>query len=158
MNQIKIGKFIAQCRKENNLTQAALAERLNITDRAVSKWETGKCMPDAAIIPDVCILLGISVSELFSGERLESNNQAQKTDTVLLRLKAQNEAIGKAARFAYGTTLILLLACVLFDFCLHGAQHAVSTPAFFLMSATSVVYLLIYLRETVKSAVHNPDP
>ena len=50
MNQTEIGKFIAKCRKEKKLTQAQLAEKLNITDRAVSKWETGKSMPDSSII------------------------------------------------------------------------------------------------------------
>lgn len=67
MDQVKIGQFIAQCRKEKNLTQAQLAEQLNLTDRAVSKWETGKGMPDASIMPDLCGLLGINVNELFCG-------------------------------------------------------------------------------------------
>ena len=54
MNQIDTGKFIAGCRKEKGLTQAQLAEKLNITDRAVSKWETGKCMPDSSIMLELC--------------------------------------------------------------------------------------------------------
>ena len=61
MDQNKIGKFIAECRKEKSLTQAALAEQLGITDRAVSKWERGKNMPDLSIMPDLCELLGISI-------------------------------------------------------------------------------------------------
>ena len=63
MNQIDIGRFIAECRKERQLTQAQLAEKLNITDRAVSKWETGKSMPDASIMLDLCSILGITVNE-----------------------------------------------------------------------------------------------
>ncbi len=70
MDQIKIGKFIASCRKEKNLTQAQLAEKLGITDRAVSKWETAKSMPDTGLMPELCELLGISVNELISGEKL----------------------------------------------------------------------------------------
>ena len=54
MNQVDTGKFIASCRKEKGLTQAQLAEKLNITDRAVSKWETGKCMPDSSILMELC--------------------------------------------------------------------------------------------------------
>lgn len=54
MDQVKIGKFIAACRKKENLTQLQLAEKLGITDRAVSKWETGKCLPDSAIMLDLC--------------------------------------------------------------------------------------------------------
>ena len=55
MDQIKIGKFIAECRKKNNLTQMQLAEKLNITDRAISKWENGKGMPDSSIMIDLCV-------------------------------------------------------------------------------------------------------
>jgi transcriptional regulator with XRE-family HTH domain len=62
MNQIKIGKFIAERRKTKNLTQLQLAEKLNITDRAISKWETGKGMPDSSIMLELCDLLGISVN------------------------------------------------------------------------------------------------
>ncbi len=61
MNQIEIGKFIAKCRKEKKLTQAQLAEKLNISDRAVSKWETGKGMPDSSIMLELCEILGIMV-------------------------------------------------------------------------------------------------
>lgn len=76
MNQGTIGKFVAACRKEKGLTQKQLAEKLNITDRAVSKWETGKSIPDAAIMLDLCQILGISANELLSGEKrlLHSRN------------------------------------------------------------------------------------
>ena len=70
MNQIDTGKFIAGCRKEKGLTQAQLAEKLNITDRAVSKWETGKCMPDSSIMLELCNILGVTLNELLSGERI----------------------------------------------------------------------------------------
>ena len=62
MDQEKIGKFIASCRKETGLTQAALADKLNITDRAVSKWETGRSLPDVSIMLELCNLLNISVN------------------------------------------------------------------------------------------------
>lgn len=67
MEQEKIGKFIASCRKEQGFTQAVLAEKLGITDRAVSKWETGRSLPDAAIMPEICDLLKINLSELSVG-------------------------------------------------------------------------------------------
>lgn len=67
MDQIKIGRFIAECRKKKNLTQMQLAEKLNITDRAISKWENGKGMPDSSIMLDLCKELQISVNELLSG-------------------------------------------------------------------------------------------
>ena len=70
MNQEKIGSFIAECRRKKKLTQIQLAEKLGITDKAVSKWETGKGLPDASIMIELCDELDISVNELLSGEKL----------------------------------------------------------------------------------------
>ena len=70
MEQAKVGKFIAECRKNKNLTQAELAEKLNITDRAISKWETGKGMPDSSIMLELCNELDITVNELFISKKL----------------------------------------------------------------------------------------
>ena len=92
MDQIKIGKFIASCRKEKNLTQAQLAEKLGITDRAISKWETGKSMPDTGLMPELCELLGISVNELLSGEKLNLMEDYRKNaESNLLALKEMEE-------------------------------------------------------------------
>ena len=91
MDQIKIGKFIAACRHEQNLTQAELAARLNITDRAVSKWETGRGMPDASIMLDLCHTLQISVNDLLHGERVPSKDYSQKSDELLVALTKQKE-------------------------------------------------------------------
>ena len=91
MNQKKIGQFIAQCRKKKNLTQAQLAEQLNITDRAVSKWETGNSMPDSSIMLELCEILGITVNELLSGEEIHMENYETRADENLLALKQQDE-------------------------------------------------------------------
>lgn len=91
MNQADTGRFIADRRKEKGLTQAQLAERLNITDRAVSKWETGKSMPDSSIMLELCQILDISVNELLSGEKIEVENVSQKADEALLELKRKDE-------------------------------------------------------------------
>ena len=88
MDQVKIGKFIAERRKAEGFTQAALAEKLNITDRAVSKWETGKSMPDTSLMLELCGLLGISVNELLSGERLDMDNYKKMAEENLMRLRA----------------------------------------------------------------------
>ena len=69
MDQLKIGKFIAECRKQKKLTQMQLAERLNITDKAISKWERGLAMPDTSIMLELCDILGVSVNELLYGEK-----------------------------------------------------------------------------------------
>ena len=92
MNQEAIGNFISACRKEKGLTQAQLAEKLNITNRAVSKWETGKSIPDAAIMLDLCKILDISVNELLSGERIAMENYQKRAEENLVELqqKADN--------------------------------------------------------------------
>lgn len=77
MDQGKIGRFIATCRKENGLTQVALAEKLGITDRAVSKWENGKSLPDPSIMLELCALLRINVNELLTGKRLNMKNDRE---------------------------------------------------------------------------------
>jgi len=72
MDQIKIGKFIAECRKQKNLSQLQLAERLGITDKAISKWERGISKPNTSIMLELCEILGISVNELLNGEKTNS--------------------------------------------------------------------------------------
>ena len=69
MDQVKIGKFIAECRKKKNLSQLELADMLNITDKAVSKWERGLSKPSSSIMLELCEILGISVNELLIGEK-----------------------------------------------------------------------------------------
>ena len=91
MDQIKIGKFIAECRKKNNLTQMQLAEKLNITDRAISKWENGKSLPDSSIMLDLCNELKISVNELLSGEMIEMKNYDESVEKNLLDMVKQKE-------------------------------------------------------------------
>lgn len=91
MDQIKIGRFISACRKEKGLTQAQLGERLGITDRAISKWETGKSMPDSSIMLELCGLLGISVNELLTGERIQMTDYSKKAEENLIELKRYEE-------------------------------------------------------------------
>jgi len=95
MDQIKIGKFIASCRKEQGMTQAVLAEMLGISDRAVSKWETGKSMPDSGIMLELCELLKINVNELLSGEHITMEDYNAKSEEVILGLKSENEKYAK---------------------------------------------------------------
>ena len=95
MNQVKIGKFIAECRKNKNMTQAELAEKLNITDRAISKWETGKGMPDSSIMLDLCNELRITVNELLSGEMISVENKNEKQEQLLLDMAKEVEKKNK---------------------------------------------------------------
>ena len=91
MDQVKIGKFIASCRKEQGMTQAVLAEKLGITDRAVSKWETGKSLPDSGIMLELCELLNINVNELLSGEKIMLEAYDKKAEENLVTMSRELE-------------------------------------------------------------------
>ena len=84
MDQVKIGKFIKEKRKEKKITQSELAEKLNVTDRAISKWENGICMPDSGIIAELCKILNITINDLFSGETVDVKNKEKKLEENLL--------------------------------------------------------------------------
>ena len=125
MNQVEIGKFIAGCRKEKGLTQVQLAEKLNITDRAVSKWETGKSMPDSSIMLELCEILGITVNELLSGERIEMNsNYEEKVSENLIEFKRKDENNLKkntVISIVYSITMIIAaLVCCICDIATSG--------------------------------------
>ena len=91
MNQEKIGKFIAKCRKDKNLTQGELADKLNISNKAISKWETGRGMPDASIMLELCAYLGITVNELLSGEKLEEEEYKEKANENIINIAKESE-------------------------------------------------------------------
>ena len=95
MNQIKIGEFISSQRKKKNLTQAALAEKLGITDRAVSKWERGKGLPDVSLMLDLCEIFGITVNELLCGEIISMENSNLKNEQLLLDMAKELEKKNK---------------------------------------------------------------
>jgi transcriptional regulator with XRE-family HTH domain/DNA-directed RNA polymerase subunit RPC12/RpoP len=95
MDQIKIGKFIAECRKNANLTQMQLSEKLGITDKAISKWERGISMPDTSIMLELCDILGISVNELLSGEKIQMENNDKKNEQLLLEMAKELEKKNK---------------------------------------------------------------
>ena len=117
MDQVKIGKFIANCRKNVNLTQAQLAEKLNITDRAISKWETGKSLPDSSIMLTLCDILGISVNDLLCGEVVTVENYSKELENNLLEMIKQKERADKrllsAEVFIGITATVVLLGLVL---------------------------------------------
>lgn len=106
MDQIKIGKFIAECRKKSNFTQMQLAEKLNITDRAISKWENGKSMPDSSIMLDLCNELKISVNELLNGEMIDMKEYDKKSEELLLELAKQDELKNKKLMTSMWTILL----------------------------------------------------
>ena len=118
MDQIKIGKFIATCRKEQGMTQAVLADKLGISDRAVSKWETGKSMPDAGIMLNLCMLLKINVNELLSGEKIMMDSYSKYAEENLVAMRKEiedkNRQMLRAEYWICAPTMILcLVICIL---------------------------------------------
>lgn len=111
MDQIKTGKFIAECRKKSGLTQMQLAEKLNITDRAVSKWENGKAMPDSSIMLELCSILGITVNELLSGEVIEMKDYDKTAEENLLKMKKEKE---DADRRLLNTEIVMGIVAFIF--------------------------------------------
>lgn len=117
MDQVKIGKFIAERRKKVNLTQLQLAEKLSITDRAVSKWETGKAMPDSSIMLDLCHVLQISVNDLLCGEVVTVDHYNKELENNLLELIKQKELADKrllGVEVLIGITATVILFALIF--------------------------------------------
>ena len=127
MDQAKIGKFIADCRKEQGLTQAQLAEKIGISDRAVSKWETGRSMPDSSIMLEVCDAIGINVNELLNGERIVMDEYKEKAEAQLLEMKKMEE---DHARLMLRLEVVIGYTCsIAFFILIFAASFAVtSTP------------------------------
>ena len=152
MNQVKIGKFIASKRKEQGLTQLQLAEKLGITDRAVSKWETGKSLPDASLMPELCKLLKITINDLLCGEVVSVENYNEKAEKALLEMVKKEEMQNKklmmyenvigfsstlsfliqvfvAVFFVKNTTAQILLFIFAFAFLIVGVSFALKIEA-----------------------------
>ena len=106
MDQNKIGRFIAECRKRAGLTQLQLAEKLGITDKAISKWERGVAMPDASIMLALCDILGISVNELLNGEKINMENNERKNEQLLLEMA---KALEKKNKTIWSTMWALMI-------------------------------------------------
>ena len=113
MDQIKIGRFIAERRKKASLTQMQLAEKLGITDKAISKWERGVAMPDTSIMLKLCDILGISVNELLSGEKFDMENNNQKNEQLFLEmakeLEKKNKTVWTSMWIIMGVSVIGLI-------------------------------------------------
>lgn len=152
MEQVKIGKFIASKRKEQGLTQLQLAEKLGITDRAVSKWETGKSLPDASLMPELCKLLKITINDLLCGEVVSVENYNEKAEKALLEMVKKEEMQNKklmmyenvigfgstisfliqvlvAVFFVKNTTAQILLFILAFTFLIVGVSFALKIEA-----------------------------
>ena len=142
MDQIKIGKFIAECRKNIGLTQAQLAEKLGITDKAISKWERGIAMPDTSIMLELCDILGIGVNELLSGEKIDMDNNENKNEQLLLEMAKEIEKKNKTIWTTMWVIMIVSIIALLAG--IFGAAFFVPEGPWQLVVilATCVVFLI----------------
>ena len=117
MNQEKIGKFIANLRKEKNMTKQDLAKKLGVTDRAISKWENGRGLPDYSLLQDLCDTLSISINELFSGEKLSKEDYKTKAEENMSKLINDNYSEKKKINWiiAISVAIVYLSISILFD-------------------------------------------
>ena len=141
MDQVKIGKFIAHCRKEKNITQAELAEKLNITDRAISKWETGKGMPDSSIMLELCDELDISVNELLSGEMIRMDNYNKVAEENFIKFQKEKEDSDKRLLF----TEIIIGSIVTISFLLMIFLSIFAIENIVWKTITIIVGILIFI-------------
>jgi transcriptional regulator with XRE-family HTH domain/DNA-directed RNA polymerase subunit RPC12/RpoP len=142
MDQIKIGKFIQEKRKEKNITQSELAEILNITDRAISKWENGKCMPDVGIMQELCETLNITINDLFSGEVVNMKDTEKKLEENLLemtRLKEEKDRQLLSLEIFIGViSSVILVGSVL----LVGMLELSKLPATIIITISSILFAI----------------
>ena len=116
MNQEKIGKFFLKLRKEKNMTQQELANKLGVTDRAISKWENGRGMPDLSLMKPLCDELGITINELISGEKIAKKEYQQKSEeNILNTIDYSNKKIkktNKIFKISLCTIIVILISLV----------------------------------------------
>ena len=117
MNQEVIGKFIAECRKEKNMTQQELADKLGVTDRAISHWENGRRLPDYSLLKDLCDVLSISINELFSGEKISKEDYETKAEENMSKLINDNYSEKKKINWiiAISVAVVYLSISIIFD-------------------------------------------
>lgn len=128
MDQIKIGRFISKKRKEKNITQSFLAEMLGISDRAVSKWENGICMPDADNIIQLCKILEITVNDLFCGEAVDMNNNEKMLEENLISMAKLKQKSDK--HLLVSEMFIGVLVTLIFLVCIFVASFMTLKPVY----------------------------
>lgn len=111
MNQERIGKFIAKCRKEKGLTQATLAEKLGVTEKSVGNWENGRNMPDLSLFSPLCNILGISINDLMSGEMVDDKEYINTLEENIVNMVADinKKKIKRKKFFIVGFVALLLI-------------------------------------------------
>jgi len=123
MNQQLTGKFISHKRKEKNLTQEQLAEKLGVSNKTISKWETGKCMPDYSVVKTLCEELEITVAELMDGECANEKSVRAYDDEQIMDLLKRTQELEKQKNLFYGILLIVM------GIALQALSHTLGGPS-----------------------------
>jgi len=134
MNQDKIGKFILELRKEKNMTQQELADKIGVTDRAISKWENGRGLPDLSLMKPLCDELGISINEFISGEKIDKKEYQDKFEENVLNTINYSQKQIKKVRNKYAIIMgiiILILTSYGTLFCIDINRMKNNEPVFF---------------------------
>lgn len=146
MDQKKIGAFIAQCRKEKNLTQMQLAELLEITSQAVSKWENGRGMPDVSLLQPLCNVLDISLNELFSGEHISTEEYKGKAEENISRLfKEKQIANLKPVKYLFSICANITLLVAVIELAIGLVGNFFNSTILEPMLINASVWLILFL-------------
>lgn len=141
MDQEKIGKFISQLRKNKKMTQAELAEKMGVTDRSISKWETGRGLPDASIMIPLCELLGINVNELLSGEKIDMKDYNKKAEENLIELKEISEKNNK--RLLTVEVVMLIISILSFVVMICVSAYVTENILKYILIGSAILILLV---------------
>lgn len=146
MDLRKIGKFIAQKRQENNYTQESLAEALDVSNRSVSKWERGICLPDSGHMTELCKLLKISINDLFNGEKVDMKDAEKKAEQLLIEMAKRQEIANKRTFVhmnitAVGAMLLYFAVIGIAARCMHKEDF---WPILIIVFATLVLVVTLY--------------
>ncbi len=146
MDQKRIGAFIARCRKEKNLTQMQLAELLEITNQAVSKWETGRGMPDVSLLQPLCDVLGISLNELFSGEHISAEEYKGKAEENISKLfKEKQIANLKPVKYLFSICANVTLLVAVIELAIGLVGNFFNSAILEAMLINASVWLILFL-------------
>ena len=146
MNQLVTGKFISQKRKEKNLTQEQLAEKLGVSNKTISKWETGKCMPDYSIIKDLCEELEITVAELMDGEELEEKSVRTYDEEQIMDLLKRTQDLEQQKNILYSMMLMVMgIAMYALSYMVNGSPFRDFLSGFMLGMAIVMMVVGLFL-------------
>ena len=152
MNQEEIGKFISKLRKENNMTQHVLAEKLNVTDRTISKWETGRRLPDISILKELSVIFSVTIDEIIYGKKIEKEEIQKKLVDSAIEIYTTKQKIEKLQIL----TEILICAGMLITITLTSIIADNLSERIITMCLGSFVWMFgISLRIHLKK-IHNP--